>query len=393
MSTIAPVLAAAGLLIASPLASAASAAESAGATLPAEATIGSLEQVFAFESGPMPTGVTVSHDGRIFVNFPRWGDDVPYTVGEIRDGKVVAYPDAIINKADTSKPGSSLLSVQSVVVDPANRLWILDTAAPEFAAPIAGGAKLVAVDLATNKVVKTIVFPDGVILPSTYVNDVRFDLSAGKEGVAYITDSSVTGPGGIIVVDLATGEAWRKLTGHPSTSPDPAFIPVVEGERMAIRLKGKPPAPFAVASDGIAISADGKTLFYCPLSSRHMYSVPTALLLDREADDATLAAAVVDLGEKGASDGMETDDKGRVYAGDYERNSVRQRQPDGEWKTIAHDPRILWPDTLSVGTDGYLYFTANQLQRQPQFHEGRDLRQHPYSLFRVKIDAGPVLLK
>lgn len=393
MSTIAPVLAAAGLLIASPLASAASAAESAGATLPAEATIGSLEQVFAFESGPMPTGVTVSHDGRIFVNFPRWGDDVPYTVGEIRDGKVVAYPDAIINKADTSKPGSSLLSVQSVVVDPANRLWILDTAAPEFAAPIAGGAKLVAVDLATNKVVKTIVFPDGVILPSTYVNDVRFDLSAGKEGVAYITDSSVTGPGGIIVVDLATGEAWRKLTGHPSTSPDPAFIPVVEGERMAIRLKGKPPAPFAVASDGIAISADGKTLFYCPLSSRHMYSVPTALLLDREADDATLAAAVVDLGEKGASDGMETDDKGRVYAGDYERNSIRQRQPDGEWKTIAHDPRILWPDTLSVGTDGYLYFTANQLQRQPQFHEGRDLRQHPYSLFRVKIDAGPVLLK
>ncbi|MBS7701441.1 MULTISPECIES: L-dopachrome tautomerase-related protein [unclassified Chelatococcus] len=393
MSTIAPVLAAAGLLIASPLASVASAAESAGATLPAEATIGSLEQVFAFESGPMPTGMTVSHDGRIFVNFPRWGDDVPYTVGEIRDGKVVAYPDAAINKADTSKPGSSLLSVQSVVVDPANRLWILDTAAPEFAAPIAGGAKLVAVDLATNKVVKTIVFPDGVILPSTYVNDVRFDLSAGKEGVAYITDSSVTGPGGIIVVDLATGEAWRKLTGHSSTSPDPAFIPVVEGERMAIRLKGEPPAPFAVASDGIAISADGKTLFYCPLSSRHMYSVPTALLLDREAGDAALAAAVVDLGEKGASDGMETDDKGRVYAGDYERNSIRQRQPDGEWKTIAHDPRILWPDTLSVGTDGYLYFTANQLQRQPQFHEGRDLRQHPYSLFRVKIDAGPVLLK
>ncbi len=84
----------------------------------------------------------------------------------------------------------------------------------------------------------------------------------------------MTGPGGIIVVDLATGEAWRKLTGHSSTSSDPAFIPVVEGERMAIRLKGKPPAPFAVASDGIAISADGGTLFYCPLSSRHMYSVP-----------------------------------------------------------------------------------------------------------------------
>ena len=60
------------------------------------------------------------------------------------------------------------------------------------------------------------------------------------------------------------------------------------------------------------------------------------------------------MGEKGASDGLEADDKGRIYAGDYERNSVRQRQTDGEWKTIAHDPRILWPDTLSVASDGYL---------------------------------------
>ncbi len=176
MSTIAPVLAAAGLPIASPLASVASALRKVRS---ASATISSLEQVFAFETGPMPTGVTVSHDGRIFVNFPRWGDDVPYTVGEIATARSWPIPMPPSTRP-TSKPGTSLLSVQSVVVDPANRLWILDTAAPEFAAPIAGCAKLVAVDLATNKVVKTIVFPAGVILPSTYVNDVRFDLSAAR---------------------------------------------------------------------------------------------------------------------------------------------------------------------------------------------------------------------
>jgi hypothetical protein len=33
----------------------------------------------------MPTGVTVA--GRPFVNFPRWGDDVQFTVGETRNGK------------------------------------------------------------------------------------------------------------------------------------------------------------------------------------------------------------------------------------------------------------------------------------------------------------------
>jgi sugar lactone lactonase YvrE len=167
----------------------------------------------------------------------------------------------------------------------------------------------------------------------------------------------------------------------------------VEGERLAIREKGKAPAPFNVASDGIAISADGATLFYCPLSSRHLYAVPTAVLVDRSVSDGEVEREVGDLGEKGASDGLEADDKGRVYAGDYERNNIRQRQPDGGWKTIAHDPRILWPDTMSVASDGYLYFTANQLHRQAQFHDGEDLREKPYSLFRIKIDAGSVHLK
>jgi sugar lactone lactonase YvrE len=360
--------------------------------LASDRPIGHIEAVFEFYDA-MPTGVSVAADGRIFINFPRWGDDTPFTVGEIRDGKVVPYPDALINKFDPARPGETLGSVQSVVVDPVNRLWILDTAAPSFSRPVCGGAKLVAVDLATNKVAKTIVLPSSAILPTTYINDVRFDLRPGKAGVAYITDSSVRGPGAIIVVDLDSGDSWRKLSGHPSTSPDPSFIPVVEGERLAIREKGKAPAPFKVASDGIAIWADGAALFYCPLSSRHLYAVPTAVLVDRSVSDGEVEREVGDLGEKGASDGLEADDKGRVYAGDYERNNIRQRQPDGEWKTIAHDPRILWPDTMSVASDGYLYFTANQLHRQAQFHDGEDLREKPYSLFRIKIDAGPVHLK
>lgn len=360
--------------------------------LPSNRMIGEIEPLFAFYDA-MPTGVSVSALGRIFINFPRWGDDVPFTVGEIRGGGLVAFPNAEINVADQNHPGETLISVQSIVVDPADRLWILDTAAPSFSPPQPGGAKLVAVDLATDKVVRTIILPPETALDTTYLNDIRFDLRHGEEGIAYITDSSITGPGAIIVVDLATGDSWRRLSGHASTSPDPSFIPVVEGERLAKREKGKPPEPFDVSADGIAISADGALLYYCPLSSRHLFSVPTDLLRDKSIPDDEVAAAVIDLGEKGASDGLETDDKGRVYAGDYERNSIRRREPGGEWVTLAHDPRILWPDTLSVAHDGHLYFTANQLERQAQFHEGVDLREKPYSLFRIKIDAGPVLLK
>lgn len=369
------------------------AVRAAAPVAPAARPVGAIEQVHQFKTGPMPTGVTVSAKGRIFVNFPRWGDEVPFTVGEIRDGKVVAYPSQALNTFDAARPADTLSSVQSVVVDALDRLWILDPAAPGFQTRIAGAAKLVAVDLGSNQIVKTIVIPASVALESTYLNDVRFDLRVGKAGVAYITDSSLSGPGGIIVVDLDSGRSWRKLTGHPSTSVDTTFVPFVEGERLAQRAVGKAPQPFAVASDGIALSSDGATLFYSPLSSRHLFSVPTKLLLDDAANDAAIGAAVRDLGEKGASDGMEADDKGRLYAGDYEHNSIHQRQADGAWTTIASDPRILWPDTLSVGPDGYLYFTANQLHRQAGFHEGKDLRQKPYMLFRVRIDAGPVMLK
>ncbi|APR38297.1 L-dopachrome tautomerase-related protein [Paraburkholderia sp. SOS3] len=360
--------------------------------LPKERSIGHIEPVHEFY-GAMPSGVAKAPNGRLFVNYPRWGDDVPFTVGEIVDGHVVPYPNARINRPDPMHPGTTLLSVQNIVADYRNRLWILDTAAPKFAPPVQGGAKLVAVDLATDKVVKTIVFEPNVLLPMSYIDDVRFDFRYGKEGVAYLSDSSPAGPGGIIVVDLASGDAWRTLEAHPATQGDPAFIPVVEGIEMTEDGPGGKPAPAHFAADGLALSADGNILYFSPLSSRHLYSVATQFLRDRHADDGEVEASVRDLGEKGASDGLASDADGAVYAGDYERNSIRKMLPDGTWVTIAHDPRILWPDALSIGTDGYLYFTANQLNRQAQFNHGRDLRKKPYTLFRIRINAQPLELK
>lgn len=95
---------------------------------------------------------------------------------------------------------------------------------------------------------------------------------------------------------------------------------------------------------------------------------------------------------RGGADGLETDADGHIYATNYEHNAVLRR-PDNEWETVVHDPRLLWPDTLSGAMDGYLYVTANQLHRQARFHQGQDKRQKPYTLFRVRIDAQPVLLR
>jgi sugar lactone lactonase YvrE len=103
--------------------------------------------------------------------------------------------------------------------------------------------------------------------------------------------------------------------------------------------------------------------------------------------DDQVAATVLTVAAKGPSDGLESDTAGNVYAGDYESNSIEKIAPDGKITTIVHDPRLLWPDTMSLADDGYLYVTANQLHRQPAMHDGQDLRRKPYVLFRIKTDS------
>src|SRR4051794_2503540 len=160
----------------------------------------------------MPTGVAVADDGRIFVCYPRWGDDVRFTVAELRDGEEVPYPSAAVNEFDEARPSETLVSVQSVVVDPAGRLWLLDTGSIEMQPTVEGGPKLVRVDLERDEIAETIVLPRDVALETTYLNDVRFDLTRGEAGIAFITDSGTVPdhPMGLIVVDLAGGRAWRR---------------------------------------------------------------------------------------------------------------------------------------------------------------------------------------
>ena len=357
-------------------------------------TIGNIEPA-ALIRGPMPTGVAVSKQGRIFVNFPRWGDPVEFTVAEVRkDGKVVPYPSREINKLQTRDQADSLISVQSVVVDGRDRLWILDTGSINFQPVKPGGPKLFCVDLNTNQIVKRIPFPDTVALPTTYLNDVRFDLSRGPEGMAFITDSSDSGPNGIIVVDLASGESWRRLNDHPSTKADTNFTPKVEGEPLMARASGKPEAYIKIGADGIAIDPRSKLLYYCPLASRKLYSVSLDALADRNVKDEQVAQSVKDLGTREfASDGLECDNQGRLYLTDYEHNAIRRRTSDGTYEIVAQDPRMIWPDSMAIASDGYLYFTANQLNRQPRFHNGRDLRQQPYAVFRTRVNAQPVAMR
>ncbi|WP_101946397.1 SMP-30/gluconolactonase/LRE family protein [Mycobacterium sp. 3519A] len=329
----------------------------------------------------MPTGVTVSDDGRVFVSFPRWGDQVPYTVAEIVDGTAVAYPSIEVNAWTGAAPRERLISVQSVIVDPDGYLWLLDTGAPSFSPYVAGGGpKLVRVDLNCNEIDRVLPIDDAAMTPTTYLNDVRFDFSRGR--YAYITDSQPTGA--LIVVDLDTGQSWDRLRGHRTTQAEDQFRAVVEG---VVRDQ------YRVGADGIAISADGARLYYCPLSSRRLYSVDTAALRDRDMPDDLVAQTVLDHGDKCASDGLETDTAGNLYATAYEHGAVLRRNPAGEWTTVLQAGELLWPDTLAIAADGQLYVSVNQLPRLPLFNHGADDRIPPYLIIRVDIGAQPIRLK
>jgi hypothetical protein len=64
----------------------------AAVALPLRAQKSALEEVATFPKQQV-TGVTVSLQGRVFVNFPFWSDDHTLSVAEIIDGKPKAFPD------------------------------------------------------------------------------------------------------------------------------------------------------------------------------------------------------------------------------------------------------------------------------------------------------------
>ncbi|EGP88944.1 uncharacterized protein MYCGRDRAFT_108740 [Zymoseptoria tritici IPO323] len=378
-------------------------------------TAGPSPELIHLYNDQWPTGVAVSRNGRIFSNYPRALDpnNTEYTVAELfANNTERAYPNATYNLPpsglvdnSTGTPmsvgnASHLTGVQSVVIDGANRLWILDTGRTAIsdgtilpASP--GGAKLVGVDLDTDQIFTTIVFDSKAAPAASYLNDMRFDLSSNLtksgQGVAYITDSSPEGQNAIVVVDLGTGEAWRRLVLHPSVQANAGFVPTIAGYPVYINQTGDETATNVnFGADGIALSADNSELYYATTGGRELFSVPTKNLLDRSRNAELKARGAVQYhGETGLKDGMDTDTNGMIYAGNIEDNAVAYFDPaTGLLNTLVRDPRFVWTDCVYSGFDGYLYFTQNQLWRRPQHWFGEERRVMPYALFRVPLPNG-----
>ena len=65
--------------------------------------------------------------------------------------------------------------------------------------------------------------------------------------------------------------------------------------------------------------------------------------------------------------------------------SISYLTPTGELKQLVKDKNLLWPDSMGIGSDGYLYISCSQLQLLPTWNNGIDKTDYPYKAFRVKL--------
>jgi proline iminopeptidase len=330
--------------------------------------------------GRQLTGIAVSRKGRLFVNFPRWSDDVPVSVAEVKpDGSLRPYPDPSWNGWEPgADPARSFVCAQAAWADARDHLWVIDPASPKFGGVVPGGPKLVEIDLANDRVLRVIPFGPDLAPKASYLNDVRVD-RAGRW--AYLTDS---GAGGLVVVDLRNGTARRVLGDHPSTRAEPITV-MVEGRPWA-GPDGKTPP---VHSDGIALSPDGETLWYRALTGRTLYRIPTAALRNAALPPAELARAAQRVAHVPAGDGMEMDARGTLYLTDIEDDAVVRLAPDGALETVASGPELAWPDSLAIAADGALYVTASQIHRIPRAQGDVDRHEEPFRAFRIAQPRHP----
>ena len=320
-----------------------------------------LQLVASFEH--QVTGVTVAADGRIFVNFPRWSEDAPVSVAEVtRDGQVKPYPNEEWNawrnaRKNQTTPGYHFVCVQSVVADGRGNLWVVDPAAPATAQVVPGGPKLVRIDLRSNKVAQTIPFGETVAPQGSYLNDVRLSPD-GRH--AYLTDSGAKGA--LVVVDLQSGRARRVLDGHPSTQPEKSVVVRTDGQELR-RPDGR---GVEFAADSIALSLDGRHLYWKALTGRTLYRIATDALENLRLSAKDLEARIERVGKNEPTDGLWIDKRGRLYLSAIEDNALKVRDGGGD-TTLVQDDRLRWPDTFVEGPDGTVYVTSSHIQDMSWF--------------------------
>ncbi|KAH0954657.1 hypothetical protein HN011_004596 [Eciton burchellii] len=222
------------------------------------------------------TGIEIGWD-RIFVSTPRLRAGVPATLSFFprriplgSSPKLQTYPSWDWHAAGKGEINcTQLISVYRTRLDRCDRLWVVDagimTSIDDFMAVCP--PKLVVFDLKTDQVVRHITFPRQVLRPNTLLTNVIIDETSAKtcdDVFLYMTDT--LGPG-ILVFDGAKDRSWRVF--HSSMLPHPD---------QGMHKIGNVTFEFLDGVVGIAFSPKLGTVYYQPLATNRLFSVPSSAL-------------------------------------------------------------------------------------------------------------------
>ena len=329
----------------------------------------SLEEVVAYSE---PVGnVAVNPDGRIFFTVHPESRPKGNKLLEYVRGAAVPYPSG-------AAQAELFDTVLGVAIDRYNRLWTIDHGNHGLRS-----ARIVAIDLDTNRVLRNQVLSSDVAPVGSFLQDLQ--VSADGNTIVIADASFWRKSPAIIVYDVETGEARRVLESHASVSAENYVIRSRDREMTflggIVALRG--------GIDGIALGPEW--LYYGAISGSGLYRVLLKDLLDTDLPGSQLADRVERISDKPLSDGFSIDIEGNVYITDVEHNSIFVASPGRELKTLIQSGDIRWPDALSFGPDGYLYIADSALLDLILQSRKHIAAQGPYRIFRFKpgVDGVP----
>ncbi len=136
----------------------------------------------------------------MFASFPRWTSlAAPSVMEAMPDGSFEPYPGNAWNEWRPGDPAADrIVSSHAVFADSSNHLWVVDDAAPRVAPPVEGAAKLVKIDLGSDRVSRVYPLGSDILPRGTMIGHMRVD-----SRFAYVTEAH---HGAIIVVDRRRAE-------------------------------------------------------------------------------------------------------------------------------------------------------------------------------------------
>ena len=343
-------------------------------------------------------GVVLAPDDRLFVVLPRLANPSGLSLALVDADRLTPYPDASWNGTPQPTPrpvrpppagpqptatqapapapdgpGPVFIGLNAIHLAPDGSMWAVDTGVPgPGKAPVAGAARLIRIDLATNRVTRILPVPADALRPRSMIDDIRFN---GDH--AYVTDA---GAPGLLVVDLRDGTMRRVLDHDPALT---AQRPVtVDGEV----LKGPDNKPVMIHADQLEVTPDGRHLYVQP-SCGPMSRIDTALLDDPQTPPRTLSAGIWFWYDTPALGGTAIAPDGTLYLDDLENDSILALSPDRVLTQVIRDGRLHWADAPFLSPKGTLFVPVPQLDRAAQFHHGHAQIQFPVGLYTLDPHA------